>query len=301
MNVDVNQLRTPEFWQNFAPQLHIADLSFFRNLQLLKLSPDELETVAELMKVEGYFQAHFSSSPELSVNYALLAQTVRSLVAANLSPVFAFLYDEFWVPFYKLHRIISTLLGGEYFFLPDFWVWNVDPAKGERGWRPHRDKGRWALLPDGMPRSLTVWIPLSNATTLNGCVYIVPSCDDPTYGTEEEADWRFEYSSIRALPARPGEFFMWNQAVLHWGSKASPRGGESRISMAFEFQRADVQPPFNQPLMQPLGIISFEERLKLVAKQILQYKSMYQLEPELQEFAESLIAVPTSGTVAISE
>ena len=284
--MDLAQLEKPEFWLKFAPKLHIVDLSVFNALQLIAPAPDQMRTYCELMRNEGYFQG----LPQMILDHRLLAQTVRALVEANLSPVFAFLFDEFWLPFYKLHSIISTLLGGDYFFLPDFWVWNVDPAKGERGWRPHRDKGRWALLPDGMPRSVTVWIPLSDATTLNGCVYIVPACDDPTYGTENEKDWQFEYSSIRALPAHPGEFFMWNQAVVHWGSKASPRGGESRISMAFEFQRADVQPPFNEPLMLPLGIISFEERLKLVAKQILQYQTMYQLEPEMQAFAENLIA-----------
>ena len=293
--MDSTQLQTREFWLNFAPQLHIADAGFFNNMEALNLSPEQVQAVSGLMQHEGYFQAE----AQWGFDHALLAATVRSLANANLSPVFAFLYDEFWLPFFKLHNIISSILGGDYFFLPDFWVWNVDPSKGESGWRPHRDKGRMALLPDGMPRSLTAWIPLSNATTLNGCMYIVPACDDPTYGTENEKDWKFEYPSIRALPARPGEFFMWNQAVMHWGSKASPRGGESRVSMAFEFQRADVQPPFNQPLLRPLNVISFEERMQLIAKQILQYQHMYRLAPEVQTFAEGLIAKRNPGAALI--
>src|SRR5581483_4001555 len=146
--------------------------------------------------------------------------------------------------------LYRELLGGKYCFLPDFWVWNVDPAKGDAGWQPHRDKGRVALFDDGSPKSLTTWIPLSSSTPLNGCMYIVPAMHDMTYGTAEEANWKFDYSSIRALPGEPGDFFIWNQAVLHWGSKTSPRAKESRISIAFEFQRADI-PAFNNPLIDP--------------------------------------------------
>ena len=43
------------------------------------------------------------------------------------------------------------------------------------------DKGRRALFEDGSPKSLTTWIPLSNATALNGCMYIVPALHDPTF------------------------------------------------------------------------------------------------------------------------
>jgi ectoine hydroxylase-related dioxygenase (phytanoyl-CoA dioxygenase family) len=193
------------------------------------------------------------------------------------------------VPFYKLHALYSGLLGGtNYWVLPDFWVWDVDPKRGESGWRPHRDKGARSLLPDGAPKSLTTWIPVSAATPLNGCMYIVPANFDPTYGTDKDKEWKFEYSSIRALPGNPGDFFIWNQAVLHWGSRTSPRAGESRVSMAFEFQRSDV-PAFNNPTIKPLTVLNFEQRLKLIAKQILQYKHMYKLAPEIEAVANSLL------------
>ncbi len=131
-----------------------------------------------------------------------MAETVRSLSAANLSPVFAFLYDEYWCPFLKLHHLYDALLGGRYMWLPAFWVWDVDPKKSESGWKPHRDRGRKSLFDDGAPKALTTWIPLSPATPLNGCIYIVPASHDPIYATEEELNWKahLEYSSIRALP-----------------------------------------------------------------------------------------------------
>lgn len=70
--------------------------------------------------------------------------------------------------------------------LPDFWAWNVDPVRGDAGWRPHRDRGRTTLLPDGGPKSITTWIALTRATPLNGCMHVVPARNDPTYNTPDE-------------------------------------------------------------------------------------------------------------------
>ena len=284
--MDAEQIRNIQFWQSFAPKLHIQKSPVLADLKFLNPSPEVGQALAAQMKLEGYFHIH---RVDWGVDLKLMADTVRSLSAAGLSPVFAFLYDEFWIPFYKLHALYAGLLGGtNYWVLPDFWVWDVDPKRGESGWRPHRDKGARSLLPDGAPKSLTTWIPISAATPLNGCMYIVPANFDPTYGTDKDKEWKFEYSSIRALPGNPGDFFIWNQAVLHWGSRTSPRAGESRVSMAFEFQRSDV-PAFNNPTIKPLTVLNFEQRLKLIAKQILQYKHMYKLSPEIEQVAQNLL------------
>jgi hypothetical protein len=283
--MDTMQITRREFWTTFAPTLHIEDHPGLKNLSVPAITPEQQQVMLSLLKEEGYLQAGLQWGVALNV----MADRVRALSAANLSPVFSFIYDEFWMPFYQLHNIYSGLLGGKYYISPDFWVWNVDPRKGESGWRPHRDKGKRSLLPDGGPKSLTTWIPLSTATPLNGCVYIVPAMCDPTYGTDDENTWKFEYSSIRALPANPGDFFIWNQAVLHWGSRTSPRAPESRVSMAFEVQRSDVE-AFNEPLIKPFSIVPFEGRLKLIAKQLLQYRHMYRIEPQIEQIATELIA-----------
>jgi hypothetical protein len=177
---------------------------------------------------------------------------------------------------------------GPYGFLPDFWLWNVDPAKGEAGWKPHRDRGHLALRDDGGPISLTTWIPLSDATPLNSCMYVVPAHADPTYGTPRENEIHFELPAIRALPAKPGEILVWNQAVLHWGSRTSHRATESRISMAFEFQATDSK-PFNTPILASDKPVPFDLRLRLISKQILQYRHMYEVDPQIQQVAVELV------------
>ena len=284
--MDATKLPQREAWLEFAPQLHVCDVDYLNAIAPFAITPPQTEAIAQRLHVEGYIQAN---SNDWSLDFKLMADTVRAMSDADISTVFAFMYDEFWVPFYKLHELYSGLLGGKYFVLPDFWVWNVDPKRGESGWKPHRDKGRIALFEDGTPKSLTTWIPLSNATPLNGCMYIVPANFDPTYNTAEEGKWQFEYASIRALPGKPGDFFIWNQAVMHWGSRTSPYADESRVSMAFEFQRADV-PPFNQPLLEPMRMLRFDHRLRLIAKQILQYQHMYKLAPEVERVARALLA-----------
>ena len=281
------EMRMREYWQLFAPGLHIGEKSILQNVAHLRFTNSERVEMANLLKEDGYIQ----SSADWGLDLKLMADTVRSLSGANLPPVFAFLYDEFWHIFLKLHLLYAALLGGKYFLLPAFWVWNVDPKRNEAGWTPHRDRGRISLFDDGAPKSLTTWVALSSATPLNGCIYIVPARHDPIYAKVEDPLWklRLEFSSIRALPAKPGDFFIWNQEVLHWGGKTSSRATESRVSIAFELQRADV-PAFSEPLLDPFDIPPFETRLKLIAKQLLEYRHMHTLEPEFAHFASVLLA-----------
>lgn len=276
--LSLETLTKRDTWAARAPRLHIENQELLRAARPIALDPARLIAIREQLLLDGYFQ---QSDIGWSADLPLMAETVRKLSADGLSPVFAFLYDEFWLPFCQLDSMFRELLGG-YAMLPDFWVWNVDPRKGDSGWTPHRDKGGGTLRADGMPNSITVWIPLTDATPLNSCMYVVPARQDPTYGTNREGEWRFDLPSIRALPARPGDVLVWNQAVLHWGSRSSPLAAESRVSMAVEFQRADV-PPMNPPLLKPAQLMPFEQRLKLIAKQVLQYRHMYKVAPELEQ------------------
>ncbi|MEX2365055.1 MAG: phytanoyl-CoA dioxygenase family protein [Pseudohongiellaceae bacterium] len=275
----------PETWQALNPELHIQDQEFFRNPKIFNLDSQTAGTLNQLLKHEGYFQL---STPGWDFDVRLLAQAVNRICAAELQAPFAFIYDEFWLAFCQLHQILASLLGGDYRYLPDFWVWRVDPARDDSGWSPHRDKGHKSLLPDGSPKSLTVWIPLTVASPLNSCMYLVPAHRDPTYNTEQEKEHRFALPDIRALPGQPGDAFFWNQAVLHWGSRSSRLSQEPRISMAFEFQRTDVA-PFNEPLLDPLQVYSFNSRLRLIGKQVLQYQHMYALTPAQKAFAQSCL------------
>lgn len=284
---NIEKLLAPQFWQAIAPTLHIALPAY--NSVPTPLIPEEQQLyLNQLMKHEGYFHG---SIGEWHTPLEPLVDLFQQLKSLGLPPVFAFIYDEIWQLASKLSSTLSSLLGKEYWMLPDFWAWHIDPAQAETGWRPHRDKGYRSLLPDGQPNSLTVWIPLTPATTLNGCIYILPADRDPVYATENDHQWNIHYPEIRALPANPGEFLVWNQAVLHWGSHSSPRAaGQPRLSVAFEFQRCDI-PAWNQPLITANGFLTFQQRLMLIGKQIQQYQHMYPLPEFLSKLAVRMIAL----------
>jgi hypothetical protein len=275
-----------DFWKSTFPKLHIEDDQFIKREVNFQVPQDFSILLKAKIKKEGYFQIDPPNWE--TTNIPQMAETVSEMVKLGFPPPMAFLFDEFWLIFRKLNNIAVSVLGEGYLRLPDFWAWHVDPQKQQSGWKPHRDKSFKSLNPDGSPRSITFWIPLSISTPLNGCMYIVPANKDRTYGTENDAKWDFDLPSIRALPAAAGTIFCWNQAVLHWGSQCSESEKIPRISIAFEFQSGDVE-PYNQPVTDPQTIPTFDFRLKLIAKQILQYQHMYPLSDNLKAFAHTIL------------
>jgi len=285
--LNVDNLLSQKFWHDFAPLLHIEHPDY-QHVPVPFIPEEQHLYINQLVKQEGYFHGNIGT---WHIPIATLAATIKELHAAALPPVFVFLYDEIWQLAYQLSSTITCLLGEQYWMLPDFWAWYIDPAHNEAGWRPHRDKGYQALRADGTPNSLTAWIPLTSANVLNGCMYILPADRDPVYGTPDDAHWNIDYPNIRALPANPNEFLIWNQAVLHWGARSNHRAaGQPRISCAFEFQRRDI-PAWNQPLIFPNSFLSFNQRLNLVGQQILQYQHMYPLSKSLSELAQQMVNI----------
>ena len=277
------------FWRTHFPGLSLPGDNRRRDTakaRYAKADPEVQAWVGARMREEGYFQHSNETFGELAPK---LADAVRTCMALDIPPAFIFLFDEAWSCFQSLHPMLKGFLGEEYRMLPDFWAWHVDPQAGQAGWRPHRDKGRMSLAPDGAPVSLTVWAPLSDATPLTSCMYLLPANRDPVYGTPNEANWQISATAIRALPGKPGDLFCWNQAVLHWGSESSRFAPHPRISMALEFQRGDIK-AFNTPLLAPFEALDFAQRLKLVGKQILQYRHMYPLAARFETLAQRLVA-----------
>ena len=270
-----------DYWRALAPSFHIADPGF--------LSPDVADAgdasvkAANDITADGYTQLR---GIDLAADFEAMAGVARTLTARNLEAVFCFVYDEFWRPYFRLDALYRHLLG-PYTFLPNLWAWDIDPKRGGAGWSRHRDRGRQSLRADGSPISLTTWIAVSEATADNGCLRMVPKHADPTYNTQHENTWQFEERNVRILPAMPGDVLIWNQAVMHWGGKAEPDASHSRISLSFETQRLDV-PSAEAPLIAPWQILSFEQRLKLIAEKLLHYRHMNPLTPALEALAQEL-------------
>lgn len=272
-----------DFWRALEPELTIEGSGAPPDMPSI-----DLKGYVGHLKYEGYINAPGLLPSEF---VARLRASVQTLDRRGIPLAFAFVYDEFWHAFQGVSGLIEAALGAGYKALPDFWVWCVQPAETSTGWGPHRDKTAPTLDRDNSPHTLTVWLPFSDATPLNGCIYMLPAHLDERF---KRRNWTGEGNNqvsqpqdIRALPATAGSVLAWNQAVLHWGGRASRMAEGARVSAAFEFQRGD-KPAFNSPLLDPKKVPAFRQRLGLIAKQVLQYKHMYPLSPDVARLAETL-------------
>jgi hypothetical protein len=277
------QVTAKDYWRSLAPSFHIADEAYLARGGTV--AAETCSAASAAVASDGYVQLRGLG---LDAPWETMAAVVRRMHDEGLDAVFAFVYDEFWRPYFTLDALLRRLLG-PYTFLPDFWVWDVDPRRCGAGWGTHRDRGRQALGGDGSPLSLTAWIAISDATPLNGCIHVVPKTLDPTYGTDREDTWRFRDEDVRALPAAAGDVLVWDQALLHWGGKAAAEAPHSRVSMSFEVQRLDV-PSNEAPLIAPWQVVPFETRLKLIGQKLLHYRHMHAVSPALEALAQRLAA-----------
>ena len=60
------------------------------------------------------------------------------------------------------------------------------------------------------------------------------------------------------------------------------------VDWEYSDEHGDTVPVYNHPLSHPLELFSFDDRLKLIAKQLLQYSGMYPLSDEMRQIAEEL-------------
>jgi len=272
-----------EFWRQLYPEFNIdADLAPDR---FPVRDPDAL---LERIRVEGYVRVP-GVVPDETV--AATRRCIERLYEAGIPVAFAFLYDELWGLFQSVATYVETLLGGPYLMMPDFWAWYVVPSEEATGWEPHRDRNALAVDEDNTPRSLTVWLALSEATTLNGCIHVLPARHDDRFTYHmfrgEGADVVFRPQNIRALPAAPGTLMAWNQNLLHWGGRASSLAEGPRCSVGMPFQRADL-PPVRVPAVDPSYLPTFRDRLGLIGKQILQTRDRYAWDPDMVAIARFL-------------
>lgn len=277
----LDEVSTPDYWRRLVPHMSVGES--VTTPAVVSMDASRCDEVRGAMLTEGYLQL----PPVIPVEAVTAMRSCIEVLQREAIPLgFAYVYDTFWQLGGWLRELLGTLLGDDFVQLPDMWAWCVEP--GLRGWEPHREKGAESLLPSGYPKSLSVWVPLTDATPLNGCMYIVPADRDPDYNTAADAVAVHSLQDVRALPAPAGSVLLWNQALLHWGGSSSSRAPTPRISFSIEFQRGDVA-PFNQPLLNVEQPPAFDRRLGLVGKQLLQYEHMFDAHPQLLELGRLLV------------
>lgn len=267
----IHDLEDIDFWRRLNPQLSISNNPFDKSFASYDLSEKESARCMRQVTEEGYLQ----TGPMLpGPLIRKLSSGIQKVFRLGVPGPFAFVYDEYWQALGGFSQLLTPILGEGYRFIPDFWAWHVVKHGDASGWGPHRDHqyNRSTLNKDGSPQLITLWIPLTDATPLNACMYVLPTHLDPNYPDKiniQTVD-HDQLQSIRALPAKAGSVLGWNSYAIHWGSRSSQWAEEPRISMGIYFQSKDTD-PFDHLVMDLPCEVPFEFRLGVIGRALLIY------------------------------
>lgn len=286
--INLDDLANQDFWKALNPSAHITDTPFIGAGEV-KFSAEQQQSLVQHVSVDGYFH----TPPVLDIDELIkLRQIVLNLYANGLLPMFASVYDEFWQLIIKLRNCYAPLLGNGYRLTPDFWVFYVKQDINAHGWNIHRDAefDKQSIKENGLPHLLTVWVPLTDVTTSDSCMYVVPRVYDEIYhqirrgelAHSEGVPLPIQLNQIRALPVKAGEMLGWDSTLFHWGSVSSFWATSPRISIGIYYE-ADDQNLYvtgknydsTRKYIEQYNlnsVISFESRLTIVANNLHTYK-----------------------------
>jgi hypothetical protein len=140
---------------------------------------------------------------------------------------------------------LASLIG------PDLLIWRSnffvkEPGGKEVPW--HQDVNYWKLDP---PINLTAWLAFNEVTTENSCVQFIPGSQNkvvphikagPEMHFAEMADpTSFDSGKAVNMILKPGEFFIFNERVLHHSD--ANRSNGRRLSMVIRYTVPFVKVP----------------------------------------------------------
>lgn len=267
-------IQDEDFWREFAPSLTVSDAPG-KTLPAPREHAVDMKLRTRLVH-EGYL--HIKNSIETS-KLPKMADAMERLRDIGLPPAFIGIYDEPWSLCAQMRTLMDHLFESEAVLVPDFWGWVI--RSGEAGFSPHRDRPDGAIEADGQPITLTVWMPVTQASPENGCISVYPANYDEGY-LSQSAQPELILQNIRAVPAEPGDIVLWTGRTIHWGGACSEFSAHNRISIAWEFQNR-FKPSVADFTMENYPDINFPTRLGLISRQIGFYKNRNKNQPLWEE------------------
>ena len=263
------EARNPDFWRAMNPELSISDRPTVRDAPRARVDPAIVERATRQIADEG-----FLLSPPLlpRARVEALRLAAGRVVDAGFPSGFVCVYDQFYQAFQGLDELFAPLLGDGYLMvLQGLWTYSIPAGDSGFGtWTtapPHRD----VLGPDprvvahGVPSMINVWIPITDITPDDSCIYVVPAPGDPDYFSDDRRvrPDRFRLQDVRALPAPAGSVIGWSMHLVHWGSRSSRLAAGPRVAITVYFQRRDV-PPVHPATLEFGAPLPFAARVALV-------------------------------------
>ncbi|WP_051609697.1 phytanoyl-CoA dioxygenase family protein [Terasakiella pusilla] len=283
MSLTSERLLDLSYWKGLNPHLHVSETPAFTAPLDLQ---ERLDQISDTLHHDGYLHQAPVFAPE---QIKALRTGIETLVAHGWPAAFIYVYDETWDLFHQLDGFLSHFLGDDFGLLPHFWAWHIDtdPKGGTSGWPPHVDyPGECAFFDDFLV-SLSLWIPLSDATPENGCMNILPLSRQKDYAEKITDPSQIHLQDVRCLPAKAGSVLGWRQDLWHWSGRSSKYAAEPRISLSLEFQNRAFEPlcPPLYDLTEPPRPL---ERLRLICGQFGKYDHMERVSPELEAIGKEI-------------
>ncbi|GLQ05647.1 phytanoyl-CoA dioxygenase family protein [Sneathiella chinensis] len=254
-----------DYWAALCPELTIGQSS---SQGPVPFSDADLERISEVFWEKGYLYL-----PPLLEREACraIAQGMKALKSAGEPVPYIYLFDQPWQLFERLRVLIRHFLGPDYAVLPNLWAWYLDQP-GQAGWPPHRDCSSETVFGAGADQilmSLSLWVPLDQATEENGCMYVVPRQQEALLQEPLTTDSLMPIAT--PLPADAGAVLGWPQDLVHWGGQYGEGAENPRVSLSFEFQSSHFD-PLAEPLLHTDQPPTFAERLSLIEQQFDKYR-----------------------------
>ena len=268
-------LHSIAFWQRLAPHLSINE--YLQATCPITISLDVLGELSRSMEKDSYFQL-----PPLLDKFEIdaIRDGIFSIINIKLPPIFIYIYDQPWALFEQLRPIIQLFLGDRFSLLPNFWAWYIPPIKGASGWSAHTDcsaETRFESIDGGTTlMSMSLWVPLTNATIENGCMAVLPRSREVLYKPTITDPKQISPIDTVDLPAESGSVLGWSQDLYHWSRHVTANTITPRVSLSLEFQNSVFTPLIN-PLIDIAHPPPFEERLSLIFSQFKKYNHMESL------------------------
>lgn len=250
---------------------------------------------------EGYFRLPQVFEP---ARIARMRRIVEAVRADGWPVAFAFVFDEFWsiARSPQVASFLESAVGDGYLQNTVVWAHWVAGERRVAGWSPHDD------YRDGGDAFLSAWIPLSDATVENGCMFLLPAGVSREISGAIDADRplsprvvRAALQDVIALPAAAGAMIGWRGNILHWGG-ANAGGTEPRLSLALEFRSRKAKPSkFESPLIDPRASLPpFRLRLFAITKALREYVKFEPLLLRYLPLAERIFAETSDASATVS-